>query len=601
MAVYRLSETTQWRLFAGVWLVVGVLAIGVAGWLARVDAEAATRDQARTAAVLHGAVLTSELERQQAVPSVLAVDPELAALVTAPSSDRRDRLNLKLEQLAGEVRAAALYVLDADGTALAASNWREPTSFVGSNYRFRPYYVEAMRDSEAAFFALGTVSGRPGLYLARRIDRADGTPAGVIVAKVEFDALEQTWRNAGEPTYVTDADGVVLITTTPEWRFRTTRPLSEARRRQLAEEQTTGEPLQDMPFTAPESGLVRVSRDGASRLYAHETDAGMGLGWTLHLLWPADQMMSRAVGAARILAGLSIALLAGLTGILLRRRQRAVNRAAEEEEARAELERQVALRTTELSAANQALSREMDERRSLELSRQMLEDELVQANKLATVGQIAAGVAHEINQPIAAIRTHADTAGVYLERGDHDAALRSLTSISGLTERVGTITDELRAFSRKTRSEVVAVDVEEAIDGALLLVSARLRERGIWLDRSALSPGLKVKAERNRLEQVVLNLLQNSIEALEGRATPTIALSSKRVGRKVVIRLTDNGPGLGDDVRKRLFTPFVTSKASGLGLGLVISRDIVAGFGGELSHEASPVGTVFQIVLAHAS
>ena len=156
MAVYRLSETTQWRLFAGVWLVVGVLAIGVAGWLARVDAEAATRDQARTAAVLHGAVLTSELERQQAVPSVLAVDPELAALVTAPSSDRRDRLNLKLEQLAGEVRAAALYVLDADGTALAASNWREPTSFVGSNYRFRPYYVEAMRDSEAAFFALGT-------------------------------------------------------------------------------------------------------------------------------------------------------------------------------------------------------------------------------------------------------------------------------------------------------------------------------------------------------------------------------------------------------------------------------------------------------------
>jgi two-component system, NtrC family, C4-dicarboxylate transport sensor histidine kinase DctB len=243
----------------------------------------------------------------------------------------------------------------------------------------------------------------------------------------------------------------------------------------------------------------------------------------------------------------------------------------------------------------------MEERRSLELSRQVLEDELVQANKLATVGQIAAGVAHEINQPIAAIRTHADTAGVYLERGDRDAALRSLTSISGLTERVGTITDELRAFSRKTRSEVVAVDVEEAIGGALLLVSARLRERGIWLDRSALSPGLKVKAERNRLEQVVLNLLQNSIEALEGTATPTVALSSKRVGRKVVIRLTDNGPGLPEDVRDRLFTPFVTSKASGLGLGLVISRDIVAGFGGELTHESAPVGTVFQIVLAHAS
>lgn len=601
MPLRRLSETTQWRLFAAAWLLLGVLAVGLAGWLARLDAEAATRRLAQTAAVLHGAVLTSELERQRTVPSVLAVNPELLDLVGAPSPGQRDRVNLKLEQLAGEVRAAALYVLDADGTALAASNWREPTSFVGSNYRFRPYYIEAMRDGEAAFFALGTVSGRPGLYLARRIDGPDGAPAGVIVAKVEFDALENTWRSAGEPTYVTDRDGVVLITTEPEWRFRTTRPLSEERRRQLAEVQTTGGPLEDLPFAAPESGLVRVTRDGATRLHAHEIDRNVGLGWTLHLLWPAEQMMSRAVGAAHILAGLSIALLAGLTGILLRRRQRARNRAAEEEATRAELERQVTLRTAELSSVNEALNREMEERRRVELSRQELEDELVQANKLATVGQIAAGVAHEINQPIAAIRTHADTAGVYLSRGDADATQRSLLSISALTERVGSITDELRAFARKTRSEVVAVDVNEAIDGALLLVSSRIRERGIRLDRTGLAAGLKVKAERNRLEQVVLNLLQNSIEALGDSTDPTITLSSRKVGRKVVLRIGDNGPGLSGEVRDRLFTPFVTSKTSGLGLGLVISRDIVAGFGGELTHEPSSTGTVFQIALAHAS
>ncbi len=601
MPLRRLSETIQWRLFGAAWLLVGVLAVGLAGWLARLDAEAATRRLAQTAAVLHGAVLTSELERQRTVPSVLAVNPELLALVGAPSAEQRDRVNIKLEQLAEEVRAAALYVLDADGTALAASNWREPTSFVGSNYRFRPYYIEAMREGEAAFFALGTVSGRPGLYLARRIDGPGGAPAGVIVAKVEFDALENTWRGAGEPTYVTDRDGVVLITTEPAWRFRTTRPLSEERRRQLAEEQTTGGPIEDLPFAAPESGLVRVSRDGAARLHAHEIDRNVGLGWTLHLLWPAEQMMSRAVGAAHTLAGLSIALMAGLTGILLRRRQRARNRAAEEEATRAELERQVTLRTAELSAVNEALNREMEERRRVELSRQELEDELVQANKLATVGQIAAGVAHEINQPIAAIRTHADTAGVYLSRGDADATYRSLLSISALTERVGSITDELRAFARKTRSEVVAVDVNEAIDGALLLVSSRIRERGIHLDRTGLAAGLKVKAERNRLEQVVLNLLQNSIEALGDSASPTITLSSRKGGRKVVLRIGDNGPGLSGDVRDRLFTPFVTSKTSGLGLGLVISRDIVAGFGGELTHEPSPVGTVFQIVLTHAS
>ncbi|RYG09722.1 MAG: sensor histidine kinase, partial [Caulobacteraceae bacterium] len=232
------SDSGRWRAFAAIWIVVAVLAVFAADAFARRDAEASANRQAATTAALHGAVLRSELERQRAVPSVLAQDPDLLALLASPSPERALRLNHKFEALAREVRAAALYVLTADGTTLAASNWREPTSFVGANYRFRPYYLEAMRDGQSAFFALGTVSGRPGLYLARRIDGADGRPAGVIVAKVEFDALEQEWRASGEPTYVTDPDGVVLITTVPDWRFHATLPLSAERRRELATEQT---------------------------------------------------------------------------------------------------------------------------------------------------------------------------------------------------------------------------------------------------------------------------------------------------------------------------------------------------------------------------
>lgn len=595
-----LSETAQWRLFAAAWLAVGVLAVLAAGWAARRDAGAEAQRQADTAAALHGAVLTSELERQQAVPAVLAVDPDLLALLAAPTGERVDRVNVKLEGLAREVRAAALYLLDAGGAARAASNWREPTSFVGSDYRFRPYYVDAMRDGEAAFFALGTVSGRPGLYLARRIDGADGRPVGVIVAKVEFDALEAVWRQSQEPTYVTDPDGVVLVTTAPEWRFRATRPLSSERRRQLAQEQTAGATLLDLPFKAPSAGLVRLDETAASGLYAHAVDDGVGLGWTLHLLWPTEVMMTRAVGAAQTLAGLTVALLAALSGVLLRRRQRAAVRAGEKEAARAELERQVTLRTTELRAANTRLSHEIDERRRLETQRQDLQDELIQANKLATLGQIAAGVAHEINQPVAAIRTHADTAGLYLERGDAAAAARSLSTIGGLTERVGAITDELRAFSRKTRSAMVAVNVAEAIDGALLLAAARLRERGVTLERAEVDPELRVRAERNRLEQVVLNLVQNAVEALEHTPSPAISLSVRPEGRKVAIRVADNGPGLSESVRDRLFTPFTTDKADGMGLGLVISRDIVAGFGGELTVEPTAVGAAFRIVLTRA-
>jgi len=595
------SNPTQWRLFIAIWLVIAVVAVTASGAFARRDAMATAGRQATTASALHAAVLRSELERHRSLPMVLAQDPDLARLLARPTPETATRLNLKFEALAREVRAAAIYALDANGRTLAASNWRLPTSFVGSDYRFRPYYFEAMRDGQATFFALGTVSGRPGLYLSRRVDDPAGRALGVIVAKVEFDALEAEWRDSGEPTYVTDADGVVLVTTVPAWRFRTVTPLSAEQRSRFAATQTAGAIIPvSLPFEADGRAIVRTSADVPQDLYAVASDALPDIGWRLTLLDPAGEAISRATTGARWLAALSIALLAALTGILLRRRQRAAARAIEAEQGRVELERQISLRTVELRSTNALLNREIEERRRLESVRQDLQDELIQANKLATLGQIAAGVAHEINQPIAAIRIHADSASLQLQREDHAGALRSLTSIDHLTERVGAITDELRAFSRKTRSETVAVGVEGAIDGAVLLVAGRLREKGVALDRKRAPEGLSVLAERNRLEQVVLNILQNAIEALDGTPDPAIALGVTVKGKHVTIHVSDNGPGVAASVQSRLFTPFTTSKRDGLGLGLVISRDIVAAFGGELSLEPSPVGARFVIRLAKA-
>ena len=595
------SNPAQWRLFIAIWLVIAVVAIAASGAFARRDAMATARRQATTASALHTAVLRSELERHRSLPMVLAQDPDLARLLARPTSEATTRLNLKFEALAREVRAAAIYALDANGKTLAASNWRLPTSFVGSDYRFRPYYFEAMRDGQATFFALGTVSGRPGLYLSRRVDDPAGRALGVIVAKVEFDALEAEWRASGEPTYVTDADGVVLVTTVPAWRFRTVSPLSAEQRNRFAATQTAGAIVPaSLPFEAEGRAIVRTSADVPQDLYAVASDSLPDIGWRLTLLDPAGEAISRAVTGARWLAALSIALLAALTGILLRRRQRAAARAVEAEQGRVELERQISVRTAELRSTNALLNREIEERRRLESVRQDLQDDLIQANKLATLGQIAAGVAHEINQPIAAIRIHADSASLQLQREDHAGALRSLTSIDYLTERVGAITDELRAFSRKTRSETVAVGVDGAIDGAILLVAGRLREKGVALDRRRAPAGLSVLAERNRLEQVVLNILQNAIEALDGTPDPAIALGVTVKGKHVTIRVSDNGPGVAASVQSKLFTPFTTSKRDGLGLGLVISRDIVAAFGGELSLEPSPVGARFVIRLAKA-
>jgi len=595
------SHPTQWRLFATAWSLVALLVVVTSGEVARRDARESAEHQAATASTLHAAVLRSELERHRSLPMVLAQNPDLAAVLSRPDAAGAVRLSRKFETLARDVRAAAIYALDAEGRTLAASNWRLPTSFVGSSYRFRPYYYEAMRDGQATFFALGTVSGRPGLYLSRRVDDPSGRPLGVIVAKVEFDALEADWRASGEPTYVTDADGVVVITTVPAWRFHTTQPLSDDLRRRLAQTQTAGSTVPGpLPFNATGAGLVRISSDIPEGLYAAASEPIPDIGWRVNLLAPSGDAISRAVASARWLGAMTVALLAALTGILLRRRQRANTMAGEAEQARIELERQIDLRTTELRSANDQLNHEIDERRRLETVRQDLQDELIQANKLATLGQIAAGVAHEINQPVAAIRTHADSASVQLRREDTEGALRSLANIDRLTERVGVITDELRAFSRKTRSGTVAVGVDSAIDGALLLVAGRLREKGIRLERRPAPAGLAVKAERNRLEQVVLNLLQNAIEALDGVHGPVIELGVRVKGRQAIIQVSDNGPGVTPAVRARLFTPFTTDKPDGLGLGLVISRDIVAGFGGELVLDPSSSGARFSIRLAKA-
>lgn len=583
------------------WLIAATAGAYGLGETARKEASAELARQSEAAAALHAAVLRSELEKYRALAPAMATDADVSRLLTTPHFDAK-RLNERLEALSDQIRASAIYVIGADGVTRAASNWNHPVSFVGADYSFRPYFIKAMRDGSAEFFALGTVSGKPGLFLARRVVDA-GRPIGVVVVKVEFDALEAEWRASGEPAYVVDPGGVVLITSIPSWRFRTLRPMdAESRRLTLADQTLADGALTPLPFRTPQDGatrLVEAPLDGADRRWMHARIDTMTPGWTLHLLTPDRGVIETNVANARTLAALIATLLFGVAAVLLRRRQQAATRQRAAEAARLELERRIEERTHDLRQANIALNRQIDERMRAEASREALRDELVQAGKLAALGQIAAGVAHEINQPVAAIRTQAETASAYLQREQGAKAARALGRIGDLTARIGAITQELRAFSRKAEPQLGTVSLNEAIDGALLLLGGRLRQGGVRLTRPR-GGNLLVVADRFRLEQVIVNLMQNAAEALEGRADGQITLTVERVADHVELRVADNGPGVADDIRDQLFTPFVTSKANGLGLGLVICRDIVAGFGGELDLRPAAVGAAFVIRLKAA-
>ena len=595
----------RWAGFLAASLIVLAAAVGFAGAVAERRATADLARQAQASATLHAAVLRSELAKHRSLPFVLAQDPDVAQTLRSADPRGVDALNRKLETLSGGTLAAVIYVLDAKGMTIAASNWREPTSFVGSDYSFRPYFKDARVNGVAELFALGTVSRRPGLFMSRRVDGRDG-PLGVVVVKVEFEALEAEWSSA-EPAFAADPEGVILVTSVPSWRFSTLRPLPDAEQARLRAEHRFG----DAPFAVlradpPPAGnraptLTNLSPPGQeeARYMAASADIGTA-GWTIFTFTPVEAVLRTAVTGAR-----AIALLGGLAALVLaaavlRWRGQASVRAARQEAARAELEARVAERTAELSQTNQRLTVEMEERRRAEAHVHLMQDELIQSNKLATLGQIAAGVAHEINQPVAAIRAYADNAAAFLDRTDERTAKANLGLIAGLTERIGLITDELRAFARKSSAPAAPVAVREALDGALLLVGPRLRQQGVRVVRDEADEAAKVMAERFRLEQVLVNLLQNAVEALEGAADPEIHVQVAIRRSHVRIVVADNGPGLAPEAAKTLFTPFATTKPRGLGLGLVISRDIVAEFGGELSLEPGPGGARFVMSLPKA-
>lgn len=597
----------RWAAFLAVCAVLLSAALWGAGAMAERRAAADLARQAQASASLHAAVLRSELAKHRSLPFVLAQDPDVAEVLKTADPRAIGDLDRKLELLRGGTRAAVIYVLDARGVTLAASNWREPTSFVGSDYSFRPYFRDARQAGTAELFALGTVSRRPGLFISRRVDGPGGM-LGVVVVKVEFDALEADW-SAAEPAFAADPRGVILVTSIPSWRFSTLTPLPLAEQRRLRAEHRFGA---QAPFTLLDAdpaiaagrppSLTTVALPGRppARYMAAGAELGAA-GWTVFTLTPTGSVLDGAVAGARAVALLVGLALCGVAAAVLRARSLASQRAARQEAARAELEARVEERTAELRKSNRRLTVEMEERRRAEAHVHRMQDELVQSNKLATLGQIAAGVAHEINQPVAAIRAYADNAAVFLDRADAGAARANLGLIAGLTERIGRITDELRAFSRKTGAPAAPVAVREAVDGALLLAGPRLRQSGVRVVRREADEDARVMVERFRLEQVLVNLLQNALEALEGAPDPQIAVQVTSRRSQVRIAVADNGPGLTPQAAKTLFTPFATTKPRGLGLGLVISRDIVAEFGGDLVLDPdAPQGARFVISLPKA-
>jgi two-component system C4-dicarboxylate transport sensor histidine kinase DctB len=553
------------KLFLAAAVVAGLALIAASFALtdttARNRAVAEAGKRGNVSAELLASALEREHERFRLATLVLAQDADARAVLAGADGQRLDAFNKKLEALSRDTGAAAIYLLNTKGLTLASSNWARPETFVGQNYGFRPYFREALASGHSEQFALGTVSRRPGLYIARQL-QSDGKPIGVIVSKVEFDNLEAEWRKAGVTVFATNDNGVILITSNRAWRFKTVQPLSQATQNKMLRDLDYGtNPLEVLPlYQNGQVGSVQ-NADIASKKYAEAVKL-LANDWQLHVLTETQGSIRASVLSSRIsvLASVLALFALGLAMIYLRR-----------------------------SAAFKA-------ERNLAIQQREMSERLVQLNKLATLGQIAAGVGHEINQPLAAISAYTSNALTFLDRGQSVEARDNLNKVIGLTSRIGTISSELLGFARKATGTMTAVSLGKVIDGALLLLRDRIATLNAGVHRP--KEDALVQAEAVRLEQVLVNLMANALDA--GQNGVEIELAIRLNGDFVELIVGDNGPGLSAETRASLFQPFSTTKRDGLGLGLVISRDIMTDFGGELVAASPGRGAAFIMRLRPA-
>ena len=519
------------------------------------------------------------IERYRALPAVLALDPELIDALRGPVGESlQDALNRKLERINGAANSSTLELLDRTGLAVAASNWRLPTTYVGSNYGFRPYFKQTRSQGTGSFYAVGVTSGVPGYFLSSAVNDEHGLFLGAMVVKLEFPELEREWRQGSDILLVSDARGIIFIANQNGWRYRELQPLTAADRAELAETRQYDKqplvPLQHQLLTRfdERSTFSRVQGPDGSADYLWESLPLTTEGWTLHLL-RKPQISEDARNAA--LSGAAVWLSLVFAVLFVSQRLRI---ARLRQRSREELTRLVEERTRELRTAQEGL---------------------VQSAKLAALGQMSAALAHEINQPLTTQRMQLETLRLLLDHGRHEQARQALEPLEQMLTRMAALTGHLKTFARNSPGGLrERLDLATVVDQALHLLDTRIRgeqvEVALYLARPAW-----VRGDAIRLEQVLINLLHNALDAMADKRYKRLEIRIEAEDERWHLSVLDSGGGIKDADLARVFDPFFTTKpvGEGLGLGLAISYGIVHEAGGQLQVDNLPGGARFSLTL----
>jgi C4-dicarboxylate-specific signal transduction histidine kinase len=573
---------------------------------------------------LFASVVEARVRRLEPVPATIQLNPVVVRLLQAPTANNTQAANDYLARLNAHLGSLAVFVLDVRGVVVASSNTAlRDDSLRGEDVSYRPYYLDALAGRSTRHFAIGS-GGYAGYFASHPI--YDGPRVvGVAAIKIGLDALEQTWPMLGAPALVTDANQVVILSSQPQWRYTSLAPLPTERRVDLQIAQTYGAlrlsqfPLRVELSVDDDSQEVQgVLRGEAARMSAAlgqssgEADFMVlgrsldGMDWRVLIFTSLASVRHQAqvdgVGGAVSVAFL---LLLALYWAQRQRIERQKLVAKQQlEQANAALEQEVSRRTQQLTNANALLRKEVTEREQTEKTLRAAQHERVHAGKMAVLGQLAASITHELTQPLGAIRTLSGNAVEFMRRGNHGAAQDNLSIVARLVDQMARIIDPLKSFSRKSALSPEPTDVGRTIEQALFLFQLRQRHEQVEVDNRCAPGQWTAWCDPNRLEQVLVNLVGNALDAMRDAPRKTLQISAElraeQVPPVIAIAVQDSGKGLSETDLAHLFEPFYTTKSSGsgLGLGLVICRDIAAEFQGDLTARNAPgAGASFTLTV----
>ena len=526
-----------------------------------------TRNRAELRLALYSGNMISELQRTAVVPLLLARDPEL---IRALSVGDFSGTSARLISFQTEIGAASILLLDSEGRTVGATD----RNLLGSGHAEDGAFVDALRTKETVFTVTKAETGAHEFTYSRAI-QSEGRAIGVIVVAADLMKYERAWAGLQDVVLVTDSEGMVLLSTELRWRGL---PLDQA----LAA--TDAPTAIGRAFKATTDWAQKAPDAYFSGEAVMKTEARVPFrGWRLITFTAYDSVRERVNGVLA-LEIMGFAILAALTFYLLSRRAWSQSLGFQKESA-------------ELRLLNARLQREVAQREKAQKDLEVAELTLAQSSKLAALGEMSAAVSHELNQPLAAMKTYLAGARLLLQRKRPDEALSSFQRIDDLIERMGAITRQLKSYARKGGEAFEPVDLRACVSTGLSMMEPQLKLRVVRITRTLPRTPVIVNADRLRLEQVIINLLRNALDATKDSKSPQIDIILT-AGDSAVLSVRDNGHGIVD--LDNLFEPFYTTKkpGEGVGLGLAISSKIITDLGGRLvARNAQDGGAVFEVQL----